>query len=115
MAAHSGRRAWAAGAAVSMAAVMAAAPLAAQQFSIERSVVTAGGGSSADAGGVVRIRGTFAEPLTGGAALSSVGGAFVITGGFWADSLRPRDRLFIDQFEPAAPPVPDRQSPGARP
>lgn len=79
----------------------------AQSFVLRRAAVASGGGSSADPAGTLRIGGTFAEPLTGGARLSSSGGAFVATGGFWADARAPRDRFFIDQFE-SAPGLPAR-------
>jgi hypothetical protein len=81
---------------------------AAQSFVLRRAVVASGGGASADPAGTVRISGTFAEPVTGGVALSSTGGAFVATGGFWADARAPRDRFFIDQFE-SAPAMPARR------
>ena len=85
------------------AAAFVCAAAAAQTFEHPRAVVAAGGGSSADASGALRISGTFAEPLSGGAALTSSGGAFAATGGFWTDARAPRDGLFREQFENAAP------------
>ena len=81
---------------------------AAQAFVLRRAVVASGGGASADPAGTLRISGTFAEPVTGGTTLSSKGGAFVATGGFWADARAPRDRFFIDNFE-SAPAIPARR------
>ena len=81
---------------------------AAQTFVLRRAVVASGGGASADPAGTLRISGTFAEPVTGGTTLSSTGGTFVATGGFWADARAPRDRFFIDNFE-SAPVIPARR------
>jgi hypothetical protein len=86
-----------------LCAALAAADAAGQAFTLRRSVVATGGGASADATGSTRLQGTFAEPLTGGATLSSTDGrVFVATGGFWADARAPRDRFFVDQFETTA-------------
>src|SRR5688572_12784049 len=87
------------------ALAVAAVDAAAQAFVLRRAAIAAGGGASADPAGTVRISGTFGEPLTGGRTLSSSGGAFVATGGFWADARAPRDRTFIDHFESAPAPT----------
>lgn len=91
--------------AFALALTLACADAGAQAFEQPRAVVAAGGGTSADASGAIRISGTFAEALTGGDALSSAGLRSVATGGFWADVRAPRDGTFRDQFEdpPAAP------------
>jgi hypothetical protein len=49
-------------------------------YTIEQSVVTAGGGTSAGTGNVYKIEGTIGQPVAG---TSSTNGAFTVRGGFF--------------------------------
>lgn len=62
-------------------------------FSLDRSVLAAGGGLST--GGDFEIQGTLGQSEAGEAA---AGGPFSITGGFWVEA-RIADLLFSDDFE----------------
>ncbi len=66
-------------------------------FQISRSTLDNGGGQSD--GGVFSIRGTIAQPDS--SPLSSTGGSFALTGGFWARGplVPPGNNLFSDGFE----------------
>ena len=62
-------------------------------YKIEKSVIATGGGFSD--GGDIKLQGSIGQ---GTVSRESTGGNFALTGGFWAQGIRP-DSMFKDGFE----------------